>query len=94
MSQKIAHLVVRTIGIDTGKNTRHLIGLDHEGTIVLRAKVGGGRIGSRLRECATVPDRYIEAGMATHYVARELAAPGQLTRSRKRCSDHQHAAFQ
>ena len=31
--------VVRAIGIDTGKNTLHMIGLDEKGTIVLREKV-------------------------------------------------------
>jgi hypothetical protein len=35
---------VRTIGIDTGKNTLHMIGLDEKGTIVLREKVARGRI--------------------------------------------------
>ena len=66
---------VRTIGIDTGKNTLHLIGLDQRGTIVLREKVARGRIAARL---ANVPQCLIgiEAGMATHYVARELSALG------------------
>ena len=45
---------VTTIGIDMGKNTLHMIGLDSRGAIVLREK----------------------AGLATHYVARELAALG------------------
>ena len=39
---------VRTIGIDTGKNTLHMIGLDEKGTIVLREKVARGRIAARL----------------------------------------------
>ena len=34
---------VRTIGIDTGKNTLHMIGLDEKGTIVLREKVTRGQ---------------------------------------------------
>jgi transposase len=74
MSQKTA-AVVRTIGIDTGKNTLHLIGLDDKGAIVLREKVARGRITARL---ANVPGCLIgiEAGMATHYVARELSALG------------------
>ena len=45
MSQKTNAVVVRTIGIDTGKNTFHLIGLDEHGTIVLREKLARGRIG-------------------------------------------------
>ncbi len=67
--------VVATIGIDTGKNTLHLIGLDEKGAIVLREKVSRGRIVARL---ANAPRCLIgiEAGMATHYVARELIALG------------------
>jgi transposase len=30
--------VARTIGIDTGKNTLHMIGLDEKGAIVLRER--------------------------------------------------------
>ena len=63
---------VATIGIDMGKNTLHMVGLDSYGAIVLREKVSRGRIASRL---ANLPPCLIgiEAGMATHYVARELA---------------------
>src|SRR6201987_2451383 len=41
------HAVI-TIGIDMGKNTLHLIGLDARGAIVLREKVARGRIALRL----------------------------------------------
>ena len=66
---------VTTIGIDMGKNTLHMIGLDSRGAIVLREKVSRGRIILRL---ANLPPCLIgiEAGMATHYVARELTALG------------------
>ena len=75
MSRKAATAIAHTIGIDTGKNTLHLIGLDDQGAIVLREKVSRGRIAARL---ANVPQCLIgiEAGMATHYVARELSALG------------------
>ena len=66
---------VTTIGIDMGKNTLHMVGLDLRGAIVLREKVSRGRITSRLAEPA-IRLIGIEAGMATHYVARELAALG------------------
>ena len=74
MSHKTATTAAHTIGIDTGKNT-HLIGLDDMGAIVLREKIARGRITARL---ANVPRCLIglEAGMATHYVARELSALG------------------
>jgi transposase len=65
----------RTIGIDTGKNTLHLIGLDEKGAIVLREKLSRGRIAARLANVARCLIG-IEAGMATHYVARELIALG------------------
>ena len=67
--------VVSTIGIDTGKNTLHIIGLDGKGTIVLREKVARSRIAARL---VNVPPCLIgiEAGMATHYVSRELLTLG------------------
>ena len=66
---------VSAIGIDMGKNTLHMIGLDSRGVIVLREKVSRGRITLRL---ANLPPCLIgiEAGMATHYVARELTALG------------------
>src|SRR5262245_34669010 len=64
-----------TIGIDTGRNTLHMIGLDENGAIVLREKVSRGRITTRL---VNVPQCLIgiEASMASHYVARELLALG------------------
>jgi transposase len=75
MSRNAATAVVHAIGVDTGKNTLHLIGLDDQGAIVLREKVSRSRIAARL---ANVPQCLIgiEAGMATHYVARELIALG------------------
>ena len=39
---------VTALGIDMGKNTLHMIGLDLRGAIVLREKVSRGRITSRL----------------------------------------------
>src|SRR4029077_19420045 len=75
MPQSSTVHAVTTLGIDMGKNTLHMIGLDTRGGIVLREKVSRGRITSRL---ANLPPCLIgiEAGMATHYVARELAALG------------------
>ena len=63
MSHKTAATVAHTIGIDTGKNTLHLIGLDDKRAIVLREKIARGRIAARL---ANVPRCLIgiEAGMA------------------------------
>src|SRR5260370_33311913 len=79
MSHKTATQVAQPIGIDTGKNPLHLIGLADKGAIVLREKIARGRIAARL---GNVPRCLIgiEAGMATHYVARELSALGHDVR--------------
>jgi hypothetical protein len=39
------------IGIDTGKNSFHLIGLDRRGAIVLRQEWSRGQVGNCLRTC-------------------------------------------
>ena len=75
MSHKTTASVAHTIGIDTGKNTPHWIGLDDKGVIVLREKIARGRITARLANVSRCLIG-IEAGMATHYVARELIALG------------------
>ena len=66
---------VTTIGMDRGKNTIRMIGLDFRGAMVLRERGWRGRITSRL---ANLPSCLIgiEVGMATHYVARELTTLG------------------
>ena len=50
MSHKTAATAAHTIGIDTGKNTLHLIGLDDKGTIVCgrRLPAVGLRPGSQM----------------------------------------------
>ena len=67
MPRKTDTAVVSTIGIDTGKNALHMVGLDERGAIVLREKVSRLRIAARLvnvQPCLIG----IEAGMATHYL--------------------------
>jgi len=53
---------IATIGIDPGKNTMHLVGLDTGGAIVLREKVARDKVVARL---ANVPPCLIgiEVGM-------------------------------
>src|SRR5438034_8143990 len=75
MPSKADTAVARTIGIDTGKNTLHMIGLDERGAIVLREKISRARIAARFVNLPPCLVR-IEAGMASHYVARELVALG------------------
>ena len=79
MSRTTSAVAASTIGIDTGRHTLHLIGLVEQGMIVLREKLARGWIGGRL---ANVPPCLIgiEAGMGTHYVARELISLGHDVR--------------
>ena len=79
MSKQRNAIAVHTIGIDTGKNTLHMVGLDERGEVVLREKVSRNRIAARL---VNVPPCLIgiEAGMATHYMARELVALGHVVK--------------
>ena len=56
MSHKTAATVAHTIGIDTGKNTLHLIGLDDKGAIVLREKICPRSDHGPARQCAAVSD--------------------------------------
>ena len=60
---------VTTIGMDMGKNTLHMIGLDKRGAIVLREKVSRGRITSRL---ANLPPGVLADGGMTIFRAADL----------------------
>ena len=44
---------VATLGIDIGKNSFHLIGLDARGVIVLRQKLSRGQVEQRLANMPT-----------------------------------------
>ena len=44
MTSQSAKAAVSAVGIDTGKNTFHLIGMDASGAIVLRKKVSRGQL--------------------------------------------------
>ena len=70
---------IATIGIDPGKNTMHLIGLDTGGAIVLREKVTRDKVVARL---ANVPPCLIgiEVGMGTHYLTRAICQLGHDAR--------------
>ena len=57
MSHKTAATAAPTIGIETGKNTLYLIGLDDKGANVLREKISRDRITARLATVPAVPDR-------------------------------------
>src|SRR5262245_6102345 len=70
---------VATIGIDIGKNTFHLVGLDRNGAIVLRQKLSRRQIEARL---AHPPPCLIgmEACVGAHHLSLQLKAYGHDAR--------------
>jgi transposase len=75
MKTKAEHGPIATVGIDTGKNTLHLIGLDRGGNIVMRRKcsrVQAVRGFANMQRCLVG----IEACVGAHHLSRELLALG------------------
>jgi transposase len=70
---------VATMGIDIGKNSFHVIGLDRRGAIVLRQKRSRGQVEARL---AAMPPCLIgmEACVGAHHLSRKLQALGHDAR--------------
>jgi transposase len=79
MSSASVPTTIATIGLDLGKNTFHLIGLDRRGAIVSQLKLSRGQIERRL---ANVPPCLIgmEACSGSHHIGRQLAALGHDVR--------------
>jgi transposase len=79
MSHQSTPPTVATIGIDIGKNTFHLVGLDQRGNIVLQLKTSRAQLERRL---ANVPSCLVgmEACSGTHHIARQLEALGHDVR--------------
>ena len=75
MDRKASDSIVTAIGIDIGKNTFHLVGLDERGAIVLRQKLSRGQVTARL---ANMPPCLIgmEACVGAHHLSRQLLALG------------------
>ena len=78
MSQNL-NGAVAVIGIDIGKNSFHVVGLDDRGAIVLRQKWSRGQIEARL---ANTPSCLIgmEACVGAHHLSRKLKALGHDAR--------------
>jgi transposase len=70
---------ITTIGIDLGKNTFHLVGLDKRGAIALQRKVSRSQLEHRL---SNVPRCLIgmEACSGSHHIGRQLTALGHDVR--------------
>jgi transposase len=78
MSNK-SNASVATMGIDIGKNSFHVVGLDQRGAIVLRQKWSRGQIEARL---AAMPPCLIgmEACVGAHHLSRKLQSQGHDAR--------------
>ena len=70
---------VAILGIDIGKNTFHLVGLNKRGAIVLRQKLSRRQLDARL---ANLPPCLIgmEACVGAHHLSRRLKALGHDAR--------------
>jgi transposase len=78
MSNK-SNPTVATMGIDIGKNSFHVIGLDQRGAIMLRQKWSRRQIEARL---ANIPPSLIgmEACVGAHHLSRKLQSHGHDAR--------------
>ncbi len=70
---------VTTIGIDIGKNSFHLIGLDGAGNIVLHRKLSRSQVIVRLANLPPCPIG-MEACVGAHHLSRQLQALGHDAR--------------
>jgi transposase len=68
-----AQTATTVIGIDIGKNSFHIVGLDDRGAIVLRQKWSRSQVEARL---ANIPPCLIgmEACVGAHHLSRKLKA--------------------
>src|SRR5262245_19204054 len=74
-----AQKAIAVIGIDIGKNSFHIVGLDVSGAIVLRQKWSRGQVETRLanmRPCLIG----MEACVGAHHLSRKLNALGHDAR--------------
>jgi len=70
---------IAVIGIDIGKNSFHVVGLDRRGAIVLRQNWSRGQVATRL---ATMPPCLIgrEACIGAHHLSHKLTSLGHDAR--------------
>jgi transposase len=66
---------IRTLGIDLGKTSFHVVGLDHRGHIVVRRRLSRAQL---MRFVAQLPPCLVgmEACCGAHYLGRTLSAAG------------------
>src|SRR5882757_325375 len=78
MSNK-SDATVATMGIDIGKNSFHVVGLDQRGAIVLRQRWSRGQIEARLANLAPCLIG-MEACVGAHHLSRKLQSQGHDAR--------------
>jgi transposase len=78
MSQTL-HTAIAVVGIDIGKNSLHIVGLDQRGAIVLRQRWSRGQVEARF---ANMPPCLIgmEACVGAHHLSRKLKMLGHDAR--------------
>jgi Protein of unknown function (DUF3224) len=74
MSHKL-NSAIAVIGIDIGKNSFHLVGLDKRGAVVLRQKWSRGQVEARLANLSPCLIG-MEACVGAHHLSRKLQALG------------------
>jgi transposase len=76
---KTAHSAVAVVGVDIGKNSFHVVGLDQHGAIVLRQKWSRGQVEARF---ANMPPCLVgmEACVGAHHLSRQLRVLGHDAR--------------
>jgi len=78
MSQKL-NSAIAVIGIDTGKNSFHVVGHDRRGAIVLRQKWSRGQVETRLANLSPCLIG-MEACVGAHHLSRKLQLLGHDAR--------------
>jgi transposase len=80
---------IAVIGIDIGKNSFHVVGLDRRGAIVLRQKSSRGQVEVRLSNLPPVSDRHGGLRRRAHHLSRKLTSLGHDASGDSRCG-HSH----
>jgi transposase len=78
MSEKLT-AAIAVVGIDIGKNSFHVVGLDERGAIVLRQRWSRGQVDSRFANMAPCLVG-MEACVGAHHLSRRLKALGHDAR--------------
>jgi transposase len=78
MAEKLDSMIA-VIGIDIGKNSFHVVGLDGRGAIVLRQKWSRGQVETRFANMAPCLVG-MEACVGAHHLSRRLRALGHDAR--------------